>query len=128
MYNNLLELIQNKSLINRILPHIKLCLKIPNNKTRYQKLISTSSCRGWQLKYMLLYIFNEKYNNIILEKAETIVKINNNNRSHKTNTIQRRTRTRLHNTKIDRVTYKNRTSRNQDDRRKKYKNRYNGNE
>ena len=70
-----LELFRNeKEIFDNIINHLDLCL---DNiiKTRNSKLRDTSSCRLWQFKFILLYIYNQINKNKIVKninKIETI--------------------------------------------------------
>jgi len=70
-YLELFSTKEHNQMVNNMIEYINLCMdKII--KTRNQKLRSTSSCRLWQFKFMLIYIYNKLTKNKILKNINSI--------------------------------------------------------
>lgn len=70
------DILQDKKKINKLLSYIDIChdnIIYTRNKTKRQ----SSSCRLWQLKYMIIYYINLKKKNIILKNLNKLNEIGN---------------------------------------------------
>ena len=83
--NNIIDLLNNKELINNLIHHTNICDK-HIIQTRNSLLRSTSSCRFWQLKLCLITIFSNLYGIDGLFKFEILNQICNILRSVLVNT------------------------------------------
>jgi hypothetical protein len=75
-FNNCLELIKDKDLINIFRQWSMECYELKSLLTRHRSKVQTSSCRNWQLLYMCLYVYNNKHDNELIRifsrvRAET---------------------------------------------------------
>ena len=69
-----LSVLKNKKLTNKLLSYISICDK-SIIKTRNSELRQTASCRMWQFKYIVLYLINQKNDNVILNNIHNLKKI-----------------------------------------------------
>lgn len=68
----MLSILQNEELMKKILNYIDICHD-QIIKTKDQLIRSTSSCRMWQFKYMLLNVFDRLNNNIITKNIDRLI-------------------------------------------------------